>query len=142
MQSGLEQVWLPPLIMISCSFACWYRGMPIVYGQDGHAEVPCGTPLGELTRLGPAHSRPAPEQRASGAPGAFGGPPRALPRPGEVLMITRTEREELAERLRWAEWGFRVVQQLGDPDWYRAARAELEEAQAAAERAVREMAAG
>lgn len=57
-------------------------------------------------------------------------------------MITRTEREALAERLQWAEWAFRQVQTLGNPDWYRAARAELEEAQAAAERAVRELAAG
>lgn len=57
-------------------------------------------------------------------------------------MVTREAREATAERLRWAEWAFRVVQQLGEPDWYRAARAELEEAQAEAEELLRELAAG
>lgn len=51
-------------------------------------------------------------------------------------MVTRAEREAAAERLWWAEWAFRQVQGRGVPDWYRAARAELEEAQAEAEQLV------
>lgn len=51
-------------------------------------------------------------------------------------MVTREAREAAAERLWWAEWAFQAVQGLGVPDWYRAARAELEAAQAEAEQLV------